>query len=217
MENNITELVFILDRSGSMSGLEADTTGGFNSLIEKQKKEPGAAYVTTVLFDTHIDRVHDRLPLEKVPKLTDKEYSPRGCTALLDAVGSTVKHIAAIHRYARPEDVPQRTVFFITTDGMENSSRHFSADEVKKLIEHEKQKYGWEFIFLAANIDTVETANRLGIDEDFAVSSFADSRGVSLAFEAAGNAMSEARNNRPIARASLWRGKIDADFNSRSK
>lgn len=216
MENNITELVFILDRSGSMCGLEADTIGGFNSLIEKQKQETGTAYVTTVLFDTEMDRIHDRLPLERVPKMTNKEYCPRGCTSLLDAVGSTIKHIAGIHRYARPEDVPQHTVFFITTDGLENSSRHYSREEVKKLIEHEKEKYGWEFIFLAANIDTVATANSLGFDADLSVSSFADPKGVKLGYEAASRAMSAARNNRPIA-FSGWRDEIDADFAARKK
>ena len=150
MKNNITELVFILDRSGSMSGLESDTIGGFNAMLAKQKKEPGEAYVTTVLFDTRFDRIHDRLKLEEVPALTERDYVPGGCTALLDAVGDTVRHIAGIHRYARPEDVPEKTVVVITTDGLENASRRYSLQKVKELIEHEKEKYGWEFLFLGA-------------------------------------------------------------------
>ena len=150
MKNNITELVFILDRSGSMSGLESDTIGGFNAMIDKQKKEDGTAYVTTVLFDTRFDRIHDRLPLEEVPVLTEKDYVPGGCTALLDAIGDTVRHIAGIHKYAREEDRPEKTIFIITTDGLENASRRYSLEQVKQLIEHEQEKYGWEFLFLVA-------------------------------------------------------------------
>ena len=146
MQNNISELVFILDRSGSMHGLEADTIGGFNSTIEKQKAVGGTCYVTTVLFDDRFERIHDRTELQKIVPMSEKEYSVRGCTALLDALGSTIRHIASIHRYARPEDVPAHTTFVIMTDGMENASRHYSSDEVKAMIEHEREKYGWEFL-----------------------------------------------------------------------
>ena len=164
MKNNITELVFILDRSGSMSGLEADTIGGFNSLIEKQRRQDGECYVSTILFDNDSQVLHDRVRLADVKPMTDRDYTVRGCTALLDAIGGAIRHIAHIHKYARPKDVPEHTVFVITTDGMENASRHYDAERVKRMIEHEKEKYGWEFLFLAANIDAVQTAKRYGID-----------------------------------------------------
>ena len=166
MKNNITELVFILDRSGSMSGLESDTIGGFNSMLRKQKGEPGEAFVTTVLFDTRFERKHDRVKLEDVPELTAHDYIPGGCTALLDAIGDTIRHIVNIHRYAREEDVPEKTVFAIMTDGMENASHRFTRDEVKRMIEHEQEKYGWEFLFLGANIDAVQTAGGIGRTAD---------------------------------------------------
>ena len=158
-----TELVFILDRSGSMSGLETDTIGGFNSMIAKQKKEAGEALVSTVLFDNESVVIHDRLPLEDVPPMTEKEYFTLGCTALLDAVGGAIHHIGNIHKYARSEDVPEHTLFVITTDGMENASRRYSTRRVKEMIQRQKEKYGWEFLFLGANIDAVETAGHLGI------------------------------------------------------
>ena len=166
MKTNLTELVFILDRSGSMQGLEKDTIGGFNAMLEKQKKEPGEALVSTVLFDDRIEVLHDRVKLGEVRPITEKEYCVRGCTALLDAVGGAIRHIGNIHKYARPEDVPERTLFVITTDGMENASRRYTADKVRRMIEHEKEKYGWEFLFLGANIDAVETAGSLGIAPD---------------------------------------------------
>ena len=207
--NNITELVFILDRSGSMHGLEADTIGGFNSLIEKQKKEDGQTLVTTVLFNTGVERIHDRLPVQQVPAMTAKDYVPGGCTALLDAVGSTIKHIAGIHRYAREEDVPEKTVFVITTDGLENASLHFSSDAVKQMIEHEKEKYGWEFLFLGANIDAIETAGHLGIQADRAANFMPDGDGIELSFQSIACAVSAARSSVPFA--SEW------NFEKRSK
>ena len=213
--NNITELVFILDRSGSMGGLESDTIGGFNSMIEKQKKTEGKAYVTTILFDHETETLHDRLPLEKIAPLTDKDYTVRGCTALLDAIGKTIKHIVNIHRYARPEDVPENTLFIITTDGLENASKTFSSDEVKKMIEHEKTKYGWEFIFIGANIDAVETARRYGISEDRAVNYNSDSAGTRIMYEAVGNAVTNARTCAPMG--TDWRKKLDKDFLKRGK
>ena len=162
MKKDLTEIVFILDRSGSMGGLEADTIGGFNSMLLRQKKERGEAYVSTVLFDNTCDVLHDRLPIEKVEPITEKDYYVRGCTALIDAIGGAVEHIRNIHKYARKEDVPEHTIFIITTDGMENASRRYTGDKVKRMIEEQKQK-GWEFIFLGANIDAVETAERYGI------------------------------------------------------
>ena len=161
MKKNLTELVFILDRSGSMQGLEGDTIGGFNAMIEKQKKEPGEAFVSTVLFDDQTEVLHDRVELGNVRPITDKEYYVRGCTALLDAVGGAIHHIGNIHKYARSEDVPEHTLFVITTDGMENASRRYSVQRVKEMIQRQKEKYGWEFLFLGANIDAVETAGHL--------------------------------------------------------
>ena len=215
MKNNITELVFILDRSGSMSGLESDTIGGFNAMLAKQKKEPGTAYVTTVLFDTRFDRIHDRLKLEEVPALTERDYVPGGCTALLDAVGDTVRHIAGIHRYARPEDVPEKTVVVITTDGLENASRRYTLDQVKGLIEHEKEKYGWEFLFLGANIDAIETARGIGISADRATNFMADTQGIDLGFEAVTCAIHSARCGAPMD--ANWSARVENDHKKRRK
>ena len=169
MRKNLTEIVFILDRSGSMSGLETDTIGGFNSMIEKQKKENGEALISTVLFDNVSEVIHDRVPVQKVEPMTDRDYSVRGCTALLDAIGGAIHHIGNVHKYARKEDVPEHTLFVITTDGMENTSRRYDSEKVKKMIERQKEKYGWEFLFLGANIDAVETAKHFGIGADRAV------------------------------------------------
>ena len=167
--NGLTEIVFILDRSGSMSGYELDTIGGFNATIEKQKKQSGKAIVSTLLFDNETEVIHDRVPIEKIPMMTEADYTVRGTTALLDAIGGAIHHIGNVHKYARPEDVPEHTVFIITTDGMENASRKYESDQVKKMIQRQQDKYGWEFIFLAANIDAVETAGRYGIRGDRAV------------------------------------------------
>ena len=213
MKNNISELVFILDRSGSMSGLEGDTIGGFNSLIEKQKSIEGRCFVTTVLFDSDFERIHDRVDLSEIPAMTEKDYYVRGCTALLDAIGSTIRHIAKIHKYARPEDVPEHTTFVIMTDGMENASRRFDSDTVKKMIELEKEKYGWEFLFLAANIDAVETASRVGIRADRAANYRADKRGTAVVYEAVSETLLHARAGSPIA--ADWSRKIDEDNDSR--
>ncbi len=213
--NNTTELVFVLDRSGSMNGLKSDTIGGFNSMIERQKKEDGTVFVTTVLFDTRFERIHDRLLLEDVPPMTEKEYVPGGCTALLDAVGDTIRHIVHIHRYARPEDVPAKTVFVITTDGLENASRRYSRDEVKRMIEHEQKEYGWEFLFLGANIDAVETAGHLGIHEDRTANFCPDSKGIDFTFSSMSKAVSAARRNSPISAA--WKDEVEADYRLRGK
>ena len=213
MNNNISELVFILDRSGSMSGLEGDTIGGFNSLIEKQKSVEGKCFVTTVLFDSDYERIHDRIDLSEIPLMTDRDYYVRGCTALLDAIGSTIRHIAKIHKYARPEDVPAHTTFVIMTDGMENASRRFDSATVKKMIEQEKEKYGWEFLFLAANIDAVETASRVGIRADRAANYRADKRGTAVVYDTLGDTLLRTRCGAPLA--ADWSRKIDEDNNSR--
>ena len=215
MNINTTELVFVLDRSGSMNGLQSDTIGGFNSLIEKQKREDGSAYVTTVLFDTRFERLHDRLPLMDVPSMTEKEYVPGGCTALLDAVGDTIQHIVHIHKYARPEDVPAKTVFVITTDGLENASRRFSLEEVRQMIEHEQEKHGWEYLFLGANIDSVETAGHLGIHEETTANFYPDSEGVKTSFCSISRAVSAARCNAPMT--TDWKEEVEADYNRRGK
>ena len=214
MKNNITELVFILDQSGSMQHLCSDTIGGFNSLIEKQKSESGECKVTTVLFDTRIKMLHDRTPLEQVQPMTGRDYVPGGCTALLDAVGSTVRHIASVHRYARPEDVPENTLFVITTDGLENASRQYSRQEVKRMIEHEKEKYGWHFLFLGANIDAFDAADGIGISRDFTTNFMADRGGVSKGFRAVESAVCAARCQKPVPKA--WKKEVEEDYNSRN-
>ena len=210
MKNNVTELVFILDRSGSMCGLVSDTIGGFNSLIAKQKKEEGRAYVTTVLFDTRFQRLHDRVDLNSVEPMTEKDYVPGGCTALLDAVGDTVRHIAHIHKYARHEDVPDKTVVVITTDGLENASTHYTAEEIRKLISHEQEKYGWEFIFLGANIDAVATASRIGIRPERSANFMPDAKGLELCFGAASSVMRQVQRGESVADS--WSSDLDADY-----
>ena len=215
MKKNLTEIVFILDRSGSMAGLESDTIGGFNSMIEKQKRESGEALISTVLFDNFSEVIHDRVDVQKISPMTDREYYVRGCTALLDAIGGAIHHIGNVHKYARPEDVPEHTMFVITTDGMENASRMYSAEKVKSMIERQKEKYGWEFLFLGANIDAVETAKHFGIGADRAVRYHSDSEGTELNFRVMSEAISAVR-----ASASLsadWKDEIEKDYKSRGK
>ena len=189
MRENLTELVFILDRSGSMGGLESDTIGGFNSMIKKQKKEDGEAFVSTVLFDDVSEVIHDRVPIRDVKKLTDDEYFVRGCTALLDAVGSAIDHIGNVQKYAREEDRPAKTLFVITTDGMENSSVIFDYRRVKRMIERQQKKYGWEFIFLGANMDAVSVAGRIGIAPERSARFHNDSRGIAKNFSVVSESM----------------------------
>ena len=193
MKKNLTELVFILDRSGSMAGLEDDTIGGFNAMIEKQKAEPGQAYVSTVLFDNEREVIHDRVDIQNVQSMTRKEYYVRGCTALLDAVGNAIHHIGNVHKYAREEDRPEKTLFVITTDGMENASREYSYDGLKKMIERQKEKYGWEFLFLGANIDAVAEAGRIGIKANRAANYHCDSEGTAVNYKALSKAVSAMR------------------------
>ncbi|MBR4554563.1 MAG: VWA domain-containing protein [Ruminococcus sp.] len=205
---NKTELVFILDESGSMASLRSDTIGGFNTMLDKQRGTGGEAFVTTVMFSDTSKVVHDRKPLSEVADLTADDYAPMGCTALYDAVGETVKHISGIHKYARKEDVPDKTLFVITTDGMENASRKYNAAEVKKLIEA-KQEEGWEFIFLGANIDAAAAAADIGICEDKAVNYKASSKGTAMLFRAVGAAVS--MNRRSKAMTCEWREELDAE------
>ena len=215
MKRDWTELVFILDRSGSMQGLESDTIGGFNAMLEKQKKQPGEAFVSTVLFDDETQVLHDRLRLNKVKPITEKDYYVRGCTALLDAVDGAIHHIGNIHKYARPEDVPAHTLFVITTDGMENASRRYAARQVKEMIRRQKEKYGWEFLFLGANIDAVETAGCLGICPDRAVNYHSDSTGTRLNYQVVGQAVAAVRGNVPLNEH--WKDAIEADFRKRKR
>ena len=212
----MTELVFILDRSGSMAGLEKDTIGGFNAMLEKQRKEPGDAVVSTVLFDTRVEVIHDRVALADVPDLTDREYYVRGCTALLDAVGGAIHHIGNVHKYARREDVPEKTLFIITTDGMENASRRYTYDKVRRMIEHEKEKYGWEFLFLGANIDAAAEAKRFGIDESMAANYHCDEEGTALNYEVISEAITSVRACAAPLSAD-WKKKIDADYRRRGR
>ena len=195
MKNNVTELVFILDRSGSMAGFEADTIGGFNSTIEKQKKQDGKVYVSTVLFDNNSEVIHDRVDIDEIRPMTENEYQVGGCTALLDAIGGSIHHIGNIHKYARPEDVPEHTVFVITTDGMENASHRYSSQEIKSKIKRQTEKYGWEFIFLAANIDAVETAESIGIRRERAANYRQTKEGVVRSHYAMCEAITSVRMN----------------------
>ena len=193
MKKGLTELVMIIDRSGSMSGLEADTIGGFNSMIEKQKREEGEAYVSVVLFDDRNEVLYDRVDIQKVEPMSDKQYYVRGCTALLDAVGGAIHHIGNVHKYAREEDVPEKTIFIITTDGMENASRQYTYDKVKRMIERQKERHHWEFMFLGANIDAVREAGRFGINASRAVRYEHDSKGTQLNYSVVSDVVGCAR------------------------
>ena len=214
MKRNLTEIVFILDRSGSMAGLESDTIGGFNAMIEKQRKEPGEALVSTVLFDNDVQVIHDRVPLEKLDPLTEKEYFVRGCTALLDAVGGAIHHIGNVHRYAREEDRPEKTLFVITTDGMENASRLYTYEKVKAMIGLAQEQYGWEFLFLGANMDAAREAARFGIHADRAANYHADRRGTNVIYETVSEAVSQVRACAAPLKAN-WKDNIDKDYNRR--
>ena len=207
MRKGLTEVVFILDRSGSMSGLEADTIGGFNSMIAKQKKEEGEAYISTVLFDDTCEVLYDRVPVNKVEPMNDNQYYVRGCTALLDAIGGAIHHIGNVHKYAREEDRPEKTLFIITTDGMENASRQYSYEKVKEMVERQKEKYGWEFLFLGANIDAIDVAGKFGIDSNRALNYVSDHKGTQLNYEVLNKTVSEFR-----ACKSLVKEEIDAMF-----
>ncbi|AEV28698.1 hypothetical protein SpiGrapes_0871 [Sphaerochaeta pleomorpha str. Grapes] len=213
MKKELTEIVFILDRSGSMSGLESDTIGGFNGMLEKQKAASGQALVSTVLFDDRCEVLHDRLDITKVVPMSDKEYFVRGCTALLDAVGGAIQHIGNIHKYAREEDRPEKTIFIITTDGQENASHFYCTDQVKMMIERQKGTYGWEFVFLGANIDAVEVAGRFGIDANRAANYRADSEGTQLNYRVLNEVICDIRACKPFN--ANWKDRIDRDYKTR--
>ena len=213
MKKGLTELVFILDRSGSMSGLETDTICGYNALLKKQKEETGEAIITTVLFDDHYELLHDRINLRGVRPITQDEYYVRGTTALLDAVGKTINKIGNALEHTREEVRPEHIMFVITTDGLENASREFSSEKVKQMIEHQKSKYSWEFIFLGANIDAAETAAKVGISKDMAVNYHADSQGTLLNYETVCAAVSDVRCGNKLSKK--WKERIEEDYEKR--
>ena len=218
MKKGLTEIVFILDRSGSMHGLEADTIGGFNSMMEKQKKDSGddgEAYVSTVLFDDFSRVLHDRIPIENVPEMTDNDYYVGGCTALLDALGGAIHHIGNIHKYARREDVPEKTLFIITTDGCENASHRYSYETVHRMIERQKTKYGWEFLFLGANIDAAKEAARFGIAAERAANYKCDEMGTALNYDVISEAICTVRAKKTLGAG--WKRRIDADVQKRGR
>ena len=221
MRKGLTELVFILDRSGSMSGLEADTIGGYNSMMKKQKKEEGEAIVSTVLFDDETEVLYDRVPLAKVPEMTEKDYYVRGCTALLDAVGGAIHHIGNVHKYARDEDRPEKTLFVITTDGQENASHRYTYDKVKRMVERQKKKYGWEFLFLGANMDAVAEAKRFGIAPERAVRYQCDEEGTAVNYRVLSETVSRVRRcssgDMSEALVSNWKEEIERDYRERGR
>lgn len=213
MKKDLVEMVFILDRSGSMGGLEKETINGFNSMIEKQREVKKDALISTVLFDNQFEVLHNRVDLKEVKLLTSKDYYVRGTTALLDAIGRSIRKIVSIYRKMDAEEKPEKTIFVITTDGMENSSMEFTYDDIKKTIEFQKQKFDWEFIFLGANIDAINTASRFGISSDRAANYRADKRGTSIHYEAIADALMEFRTNKSLSPD--WKKKIDKDYHER--
>ena len=213
MQNMLTEIVFILDRSGSMAGMESDAIGGFNAMLQKQKKEPGQALISTVLFDDKLEMIHDRVPLDQMKPMTENDYCVGGCTALLDAVGWAIKHIANVHKYARAEDRPGKTLFVITTDGMENASHQYDYKQVKELIGCQKEKFDWEFLFLGANIDAAKEAARFGIGADCAADYHCDTQGTRLNYEAVSDAICAVRACKGVPKG--WKKRIDADYQNR--
>ena len=215
MNNNLTEIVFILDRSGSMAGLENDTIGGFNAMVEKQKKEPGDAVLSAVLFSDGCQVLYDRADIQKVEPMTEQQYRVGGCTALLDAIGGAVHHIGNVHKYAREEDRPGKTIFVITTDGMENASRSYTYDEVQRMVKHEQEKYGWEFLFLGANMDAISAARSFGIRADRAVRYRRDRAGTELNYQVVSETVSRVRRCESID--ADWCAPIEADVKKRGE
>ena len=215
MKKDLTELVFILDKSGSMAGLESDTIGGYNAMLKKQQEQPGEAIVTTVLFDDKYELLHDRINIKGIKPITEKEYFVEGCTALLDAIGKTIKKIDNAQKHTSEEEQAEKVMFVITTDGMENASKEYNYNKIKAMVEKQKEKYGWEFIFLGANIDAAETAGRFGISAERAANYHADSEGTNLNFEVVSEAVSHIRMNK--AMAPDWKKRIDEEFKKRGK
>lgn len=215
MKKDLLEMVWILDRSGSMANLVGDTIGGFNAMTERQRGLSGEVYVSTVLFNNRSEVLHDRVPIEKIGKLTERDYVPYGNTALLDAIGDAIHHIGNVHKYAREEDRPEKTMFIIMTDGMENASRKYSAEEIRSVIRRQQERYGWEFLFLGANIDAIETARRYGIREDRSVNFHADHAGMQASMRSASKAAVMFRTQTTIT--SSWKEETEQDYNSRAK
>ena len=217
MRKGLTEIVFILDRSGSMSGLETDTIGGYNAMLERQRKEGGEAYVSTVLFDDAPDVIVDRVPLSRIKPLTDRQYCVGGCTALLDAVGSAIHHIGNVHKYARKEDRPEKTIFIITTDGQENASRRYDYKKVRQMVERQQKCYGWEFLFLGANMDAIKEEARFGIREDRAANYECDEEGTRLLYHELSEAVCEFRQSAAdVSMPANWKKNIEDDHRKRS-
>lgn len=219
MKKNLTELVFILDRSGSMRGLETDTIGGFNAMLDKQRQEDGEANITTVLFDNEYQKLHDRFPLKQVSDITSRDYYVRGCTALLDAMGRTIHEMALIQKHLPDSEKAEKVIFVIITDGLENASREYSRARVRDMIEHEKEKYGWEFMFLGANMDAVKEAGSLGISADRSVTFENDSQGIATNYRAVSGAVSQMRHAAPSAApvGADWKKEIEEDYKKRKK
>ena len=223
MKKGLTEIVFILDRSGSMSGLESDTIGGFNSLIEKQKKEEGEALISTVLFDDVSDVLYDRVPISKIEKMNDNQYFVRGCTALLDAVGGAIHHIGNVHKYAREEDRPEKTLFVIMTDGLENASRRYGKEEVRAMVKRQQERYGWEFLFLGANMDAITAAGNIGIRANRSVRFESDEEGTRLNYEVLSKTVSRVRRSKAVNAVEAmcdyeeWAAPIEKDYKKRGR
>lgn len=215
MKKGLTEVVFILDRSGSMSGLESDTIGGYNAMINKQRKEEGEAIISTVLFDDQMEVLHDRVGIEKIKAMTEEQYYVRGCTALLDAIGGAIHHIGNVHKYTRDEDRPEHTIFIITTDGKENSSKHYSYEKVHHMVERQQKEYGWEFLFLGANIDAINEAKRFGISEERATNYVCDEVGTELNYKAMNKAVSAIRSSKKLDAS--WKKDVEADYKRRGR
>lgn len=215
MKNKKLELVFILDKSGSMAGLEADTIGGYNSMLKKQQKEEGEAFVTTVFFNHDYELLHDRINVKGISPITEDDYQVGGTTALLDAIGSTIQKISNVQKRTNEENRADKVLFVITTDGMENASREYTANKIKQMVTRQKEQFGWEFMFLGANIDSISTAEKYGIDEEFAVNYHADNKGTQLNYQAVNEAVMMMRSGKKIDRS--WKEIIERDFSQRIK
>ena len=212
MKNNLTEVVFILDRSGSMSGLEGDTIGGFNSMLKKQREEEGDANVTTVLFDDEIEMLHKRVDIKEIKNITSKDYYVRGCTALLDAIGYSINFMINVQK---KEERAKNVLFIITTDGYENASKEYSYEKINKMITYEKERYNWQFLFLGANIDAISTARNFGISEEFASNYVSDEVGTQITYEVMNSAISTCRAMGVVDGS--WKSRVEDDYEMRKE